>query len=74
MTDKRKAARAERGGIESVSRLADSLCRTALFRPVSARVFPLNLIICPLIKTRSRVKRNLQAANSVGGGGAAAPL
>lgn len=28
---------------------------------------PPNLIICPLIKTRSRVKRNLQTANSVRG-------
>lgn len=28
------------GGIESVSRPVDSVCLTALFRPVSARVFP----------------------------------
>lgn len=42
MMDKRKAVCVEwgLGVLESVSRPVDSVCLTALFHPVSARVFP----------------------------------
>lgn len=66
MTDQPEAAGAERGHRICFQASAFGLPRGS-FPSCVGKSVPQNLIICPLIKTRSRVKRNLQAANSGGG-------